>query len=192
LGAIANIYRQVGEQELAQKYYDQAIALHEESGDRYNLCSTCLGKAELYLMREEYARAVVLIEQAKQVAGEVQRQDILFQAGLVEARLLGKTGQEENGRQQLEAMLPPQITADRHEEVAHIYYVLWQIENRPEYASQAVAAYQAAFALAPKVRIALPKAINRKVSFLLIPERNGSPRMETDPLCGLPNRPDFS
>jgi DNA-binding SARP family transcriptional activator/predicted ATPase len=150
LGAIASIYRQVGEQELAQKYYDQAIALHEESGDRYNLCSTYLGKAELYMMREEYARATVLIEQAKQVAGEVRRQDILFQAGLVEARLLGKTGQEENGRQQLEAMLPPQVAAGKQEEVAHIYYELWQIENRPEYASRAVAAYQAAFALAPK------------------------------------------
>jgi predicted ATPase/Flp pilus assembly protein TadD len=149
-GAMGDIYLRLGDEERARQQYDQAIALHEETGDRFNLCAALLGKGELYMLRGEYEAAEALIRQGKQLAGEIERQGILFRANLLEACLLVKTGDEENGRQQLEAMLANLDRDNQPEKLAQVCDALWQINGRLEYARQALAAYQKAFALAPR------------------------------------------
>lgn len=149
-GAMGDIYRRLGDEERARQQYDQAIALHEETGDRFNLCVALLGKGELLMLRGEYGSAEALVRQGKQLAGEIERQGILFRANLLEACLLVKTGDEENGRQQLEAMLVSLSPDNQPEKLAQVYDELWQIDGSVAYARQALAAYQKAFALAPK------------------------------------------
>jgi DNA-binding SARP family transcriptional activator/predicted ATPase/Flp pilus assembly protein TadD len=149
-GAVGHSYRQLGNQELARQYYDQAIALHEESRDHFNLCATLLGKGELLLLRGEYAPAMALIKQGKQLANDVQRHESVFYATLLEGRALAITGNKENARQHLEAMLASVLEEEQSERLAQVYYELWQIEKRPEYAGQALTAYQAALVRVPK------------------------------------------
>jgi DNA-binding SARP family transcriptional activator/predicted ATPase/Flp pilus assembly protein TadD len=149
-GAMGDIYRRLGEEEQARRQYDQAIALHEETGDRFNLCTALLGKGELYLLRGDYEQAGTLIQQGKRLASEIQRQEALFRANFLEASLLVKMGNEANGRQQLESMLTSLSPDDQPEKLAQIYDALWQIDGRAAYARQALAAYQKAFALAPR------------------------------------------
>lgn len=148
-GAMGDIYRRLGEEELARQQYDQAIALHEETGDRFNLCTALLGKGELLMLRGEYGLADALVRQGKQLAEAIGRQEILFRANLLEARLLVKTGHEANGRQQLEEMLVNLVANETGEKLAQIYDALWQIDGRLEDAHQALAAYQKAFTHTP-------------------------------------------
>lgn len=150
LGAIGNIYRLLDEPELALDYYDQAIALHEEMGDRFNLCDALLGKGEVLLQRGAYGQADALIEQGKQLADEIQRRESQLRARLLAARSLAKTGNREDARQQLQEMLSRLPEDEKSESLAQVYYELWQIEKRSEYAHQALAAYQAALARVPK------------------------------------------
>ena len=91
LGAIAGVYRRTGEYELALRYYDQAIALNEEMGDRFNLCDALLGKGETILLRGEYAEATRLVERGRRLADEIRRKDSQLGARLLEARLLAGT-----------------------------------------------------------------------------------------------------
>jgi predicted ATPase/DNA-binding SARP family transcriptional activator/Tfp pilus assembly protein PilF len=150
LGAMGNIYLRLGEQELAMEQYNQAIALHEETGDRFNLCAALLGKGELLLLRGEYAPALVLIRQGKQLAAEVLREGSLFRADLLESWALGKMGKTEEAQQQLHGLLPDLHQSGNSERLAHVYDLLWQLDNSAAYARQALAAYQAAMAHIPK------------------------------------------
>jgi DNA-binding SARP family transcriptional activator/predicted ATPase len=149
LGAIGSIYKQKGEYKRALDYYDRAITLNQAVGDRFNLCANLIGKGELFLLRGEYAGAKHLLEQGKQLAGEAKRQESRLQACLLLARHQALTGQTETARQQLEEMLVDGKDR-RREELARIYYELWQIERRADYGREALAAYVAASVRAEK------------------------------------------
>lgn len=151
LGSTGNVYKQTAEYELALDYYDQAITMEQELGDRFNLCEALVGKGEVLLMRGDVASARSIIEQGRHLADEVQRKEIQFRARLLEARLLAKTANKEAARQKLENMLSDLSDGESSEGSAQIYYELWQIENGPAYAREALAAYQAAAARVSKV-----------------------------------------
>lgn len=150
LASIASIYREMQAYDLALQHYDQTIALCQEVGNRVILCEALLGKAEVLLTRRELVAAKLLIEQGRQLADEAQGQEGQFRARLLQARWLAASGSPEAARQQLATLLTWLAEDADAERLACVYDELWTIGQAPEDARQALAAYRAAFARAPK------------------------------------------
>ncbi len=144
LGSIGNAYRLLAEYDLALDYYDRAIAMHQELADRFNLCETLLGKGEVLMILGDMAGARPLIAQGKQMADEIERNEIQFRARLLEARLLAKSDMGNEAGEKLKTMLSDLADSENGEGFAQINYELWQIKQEPQYARLALDAYQAA------------------------------------------------
>jgi len=93
-GTYALILREIGEYDEAAEYFEKAIPLMEEKGDKENLSVTYQNLASLYLSRSKYEQALSLYEKALDLAVRSGRldvsADIKFNIGHI-YDILGKT-----------------------------------------------------------------------------------------------------
>ncbi len=145
LGNIALILLAQQEYPEALLYFDNAIQMQKETGDRFNLCETLLGKAEVFLIQDRDASP--LIEEGRHLSDDIQRKDTQLRARLLFARHIGKTAPAD-ARPHLESLFDAYPDPESH---ARIFYELWRLENRSEDAYQALTLYQTCLARVPRI-----------------------------------------
>ncbi|HNB53861.1 MAG TPA: tetratricopeptide repeat protein [Anaerolineales bacterium] len=145
LGNIALILLAQKEYTEALSFFDDAIQMQRETGDRFNLCESLLGKAEIYLLQNREASP--LIEEGGRLSDEIQRQDTQLRARLLTARQMAKTAPEA-ARPHLQSLLD--VFPDP-ESRARIFYELWRADPHPEDAQQALTLYESCLARVPRI-----------------------------------------
>lgn len=150
LDNLGNIYYDQNDVEQATACYDEAIALGRDTGERYYLCSFLVHKARLlYEKTGDYAAARQLALEGLEIAREVKRQPMIFEAQLIDHQIEIKIGDAELGQWKMSELLPQ---AADDEQKAKWHLRMYELEIDQElHRHEALALYQKLYAKTSKV-----------------------------------------
>jgi tetratricopeptide (TPR) repeat protein/class 3 adenylate cyclase len=143
LGAV--FYHQ-GEYEQAMECYEEAIAVGRDLKIPFDLCQSLYGKAYLLYFLEDYNSSKITNDEAKSMANDVQRKEIIFNCTILENKLLALENPKEATRN-LNTLLE---TETEEEKRATIYFEMYQINQLADDRQKAHHLYQKLFEKIPK------------------------------------------
>ncbi|MBI4726683.1 tetratricopeptide repeat protein [candidate division TA06 bacterium] len=127
----------------AQKALEQAIEVGRSIGFNHYVCGYLVRLAKLYLENGRPGQALALIPEARKLAQEVKRPDVLLDLDVVSARAAEN---KEMGKEQLKALL----AAAAEEQKAEILLQLWRLGAGEEYREQAAGQFKMLYEQTPK------------------------------------------
>lgn len=139
LGNMAIVLKARGQYALAERIFIQSIMLERTLNIPYCLCDDLYHCAELYERQQRYAEALPLCEEAQQVAVQIERKDIQFQAQVLAVRLRLAYGLH-TVVEAITILNALRETIEEANEQAAIEYALWQIEPENRMARDTAAA----------------------------------------------------
>ncbi|MCP4711727.1 MAG: hypothetical protein GY869_24170 [Planctomycetes bacterium] len=121
---IGNIHLFKDEPETALDYYDRAITIGEEIGNKYGLCEIFRFKAEALFKLHRTMDARTINEKGLQIATELEREDIKFDCNILAAKIEFALNPSEKPITKLCHMI---AQSNLQEDTAELNYELWKM-----------------------------------------------------------------
>lgn len=146
---LAEIARQLGNQEEAVAYLESAAAVFQSARRPVTVARFALvPRATLLLERGEIAAAAAALAQVEPYLAQAGRNPVVLSSRLLQANIVAAQGEHLKAQQQLTDLLSANL---RPAERAAVYYELWQLTNDAEYGRQALNLYEPLAAHCPNL-----------------------------------------
>ncbi len=145
---LGNLFKELKEYTKAEKYYDRAIKLGRKLQLKYYLSGYMYYKADLYFILKRFEKAKILNEKALSLSEEIKRQDILFLACVLSAKINFAMGDKETAISTLEDLISP---TKEEWEIATLNYELYKMTNKKTCGQKAQKLYQVLYKKKPNI-----------------------------------------
>jgi predicted ATPase/DNA-binding CsgD family transcriptional regulator len=146
---LAEIARQLSDQEQAMAYLDQAAAAFQAARRPVTVARFVLiPRADLLLERGEIGAAAEALAQVEPYLVQAGRNPVVFASRLLEAKITAARGNQAEAQRQLAELLSTKL---RLVEEAAVYYELWNVSGDGEYGREAFGRYERLAAGSPNL-----------------------------------------